>query len=54
LTRQYLVAQKRILNQWIIPDPPEVENFKNRQKQKQQAQQQQQPQQQQAATKDEL
>jgi hypothetical protein len=40
LTRQYVRAQKRILSQWIIPDPPEVAEFKNRQKAKQQQQKQ--------------
>lgn len=35
LTRQYVRAQKRILSQWIMPDPPEVAEFKNRQKAKQ-------------------
>jgi hypothetical protein len=35
LARQYVRAQKRILSQWIIPDPPEVAEFKNRQKAKQ-------------------
>jgi hypothetical protein len=33
LVRQYTRNQKRILEQWIIPDPPEVAAFKKRKQQ---------------------